>query len=66
MTAIHEVQQILWVETELGEGQVLFLMDYGIHENTIYIVALQETREIKHFTSEQIRICKNHTLEMDK
>lgn len=66
MTAIHEIQQVLWVETPLGEGQAIFLMDYGIHENTIYIVALQDTREIKHFTSEQIKICKNHTLDMDK
>jgi len=27
---IHEIQQVLWVETELGDGIALFLMDYGM------------------------------------
>lgn len=61
MTVIHEVQQFLWVETPHGDGQVLFLMDYGPHENTVFIVALETTREIKHYTTTQIKICKNHT-----
>ena len=52
MTVIHEIQQVLWVETPHGE-------------NTIYIVALKETRKIKHYTSEQIKICVNNTLEIE-
>lgn len=64
MTVIHEIQQVLWVETPHGEGQAIFLIDYGPHNNTIYIVALQESREIKHYDSNQIKICKNHTLDM--
>ena len=65
MTVIHEIQQVLWVETPHGEGQAIFLIDYGVHENTIYIVALKETRKIKHYTSEQIKICVNNTLEIE-
>ena len=61
MTVIHEVQQILWVETPHGVGQVLFIMDYGPHENTVFVVALEDTREIKHYTTPQIKICNNHT-----
>lgn len=62
MTAIHELHQVLWVETPHGDGVVLFLIDYGVHENTIYVVALQETREIKHYNSNQIKICNNYTI----
>lgn len=66
MTVVHEIQQFLWLETPHGDGQALFLIDYGPHENTIYIVALQDSREIKHYTSEQVRICKNYTFGMGK
>ena len=62
MTVIHEVQQILWVNTPHGDGQVLFIMDYGPHENTIWIVALEDTNEIKHYNSTHIRLCLNNTL----
>jgi predicted subunit of tRNA(5-methylaminomethyl-2-thiouridylate) methyltransferase len=59
---IHEIQQILWVETELGYGIALFLMDYGLQNNTVWVVALKETGEIKHFDSNQIKLCRNHTI----
>lgn len=63
MTTIHEIKQILWVETPHGEGQALFLIDYGPHQNTIWLVALQGSKEIKHYDSNQIKICTNHTLD---
>jgi hypothetical protein len=62
MTIIHEVQQILWVNTPHGDGQVLFIMDYGPHENTIWVVALEDGNEIKHYNTTQIRLCWNNTL----
>lgn len=61
---IHEIQQVLWVETELGIGIALFLMDYGMQNNTVWVVALEDTGEIKHFDSNQIRLCKNHTINL--
>jgi len=63
MTTIHEIKQILWVETPHGEGQALFLIDYGPHQNTIWIVAIQDSKEIKHYDSNQIKICTNFTLD---
>ena len=66
MTTISEIQQFLWVETPHGDGQALFLLDYGPHENTVFLVALQETGEVKHYTSEQIRICVNYTFGINK
>jgi hypothetical protein len=65
MTTIHEVQQILWVQTAHGNGQVLFILDYGPHENTIWTVALETTGEIKHYNSNQIKLCWNNTLDFN-
>ena len=65
MTAIHEIQQFIWVTTPLGDGQALFLIDYGPHENTIWVVAMQENGIIKHFNSNQIRLCFNNTFEIN-
>lgn len=62
MTVIHEIEQVLWVETPHGMGQALFLMDYGVHENTIWVVALKDSKEIKHYNSRQLKICWNHTI----
>jgi hypothetical protein len=62
MVAIHEMKQVLWVETPHGDGIVLLVMDYGPHENTIWVVANEKTREIKHYNSTQVRLCWNHTM----
>lgn len=61
MTIIHEIQQYLWVTTPMGDGQALFLMDYGPHENTVWVVALEECGSIKHFNANHIRLCCNNT-----
>jgi hypothetical protein len=53
------------VNTPFGEAQVLFLMDYGIHQNTIWICANLKDGKIRHFDSNQINIIVNHTIEMN-
>jgi len=63
--SIHEIQQVLWVTTPLGDGQALFLIDYGPHENTIWVVSLKADGVVKHFSSNQIRVQCNCTLEMN-
>ena len=65
MTIIHEVSQVLKVNTPFGEAQVLFLMDYGIHQNTIWICANSEDGKIRHFDSNQISLVTNHTIGMN-
>jgi hypothetical protein len=62
MPTIHEVNQILTVETPFGEAQVLFIMDYGIHRNTIWICASFSDGKIRHFDTNQINLTSNHTL----
>jgi hypothetical protein len=62
MIAIHEIQQTLWVNTSHGLGQALFLIDYGIHQNTVWVVSLKESGKIKHYDSTQISIERNYTI----
>jgi hypothetical protein len=59
---IHEIKQVLNFDTPHGVGQALFIIDYGVHENTIWVIALKETREIKHYNSNQIKLEHNYTL----
>jgi len=66
MTIIHEVNQVMICETPFGESQVLFIMDYGIHNNTIWICASLKDGKIRHFDSNQINLSCNHTLNFNQ
>ena len=61
---IHEVKQVMWIETPHGLCQVLFLIDYGPHQNTVWVAAAQTDGAIRHYDSNQIRLAKNHTFEI--
>ena len=63
MTAI---QQIITCNTPFGEAQALFIIDYGIHRNTIWVCANFQDGRIRHFDSNQITITSNQTLEFNK
>jgi hypothetical protein len=65
MIAIHEISQLLWVDTPHGTGQALFLIDYGPHHNTIWVISMKEDGVVRHYDSNHIRIEKNHTLEFN-
>jgi hypothetical protein len=49
-----------------GIGQALFIIDYGIQQNTIWVVCLKETGKILHFDSNQLTMTKNNTLELNE
>jgi hypothetical protein len=65
MAKIHELKQVLTANTPFGEAQVLFLIDYGIHRNTIWVCASFEDGKIRHFDSNQITITINYTLDFN-
>ena len=65
MTVIHEIKQVLTVNTPFGEAQALFLIDYGIHLNSIWVCASYSDGKIRHFDSNQITVNINHTLELN-
>ena len=62
---IHEIKQIMFVETPHGIAQALFIIDYGIHENTIWITANKSNGIIKHYNSNQIKLIKNSTIDFN-
>jgi hypothetical protein len=63
--SICELKNVMYVNTPHGKAQVLFLMDYGIHENSIWICANVENGEIKHYNTNQITLCTNHTIDFN-
>jgi hypothetical protein len=65
MTVIHEIQQVLWVTTPHGDGLAIFIIDYGMHENTIWVVAAESDGSIRHYNSNQINFHRNHTIDFN-
>lgn len=65
MTVIHEIQQVMWVDTPHGMGQALFLIDYGVQNNIIFVVALEKDGSVKHYDTNQIFLSTNHTLNIN-
>lgn len=49
------------VETPLGKGQTIFIIDYGMHQNTCWVVALINDGIVKHFDCNDIIISNNFT-----
>ena len=64
MTAIHEIQQILYIDTPHGKGIALFIIDYGPQVNTVWVVTNLETGKIRHYDTNQITVSKNYTLDL--
>ena len=55
----------IMVETPLGTGQALFIIDYGMHQNTGWVVALQSNGIIKHFDCNDVILSTNYTYGMN-
>lgn len=62
---IHEFKNTIWVVTPHGESLALLLIDYGINQNTIWVVANREDGRIRHYDSNQITLSKNHTIDLN-
>jgi hypothetical protein len=44
MTFIHEFNSPIWVQTPLGEGRAILMIDYGQDWNPIFLVHLNDGR----------------------
>ena len=62
---IHEFQQVLWVETPHGDGIAILALDYGLQENMVFLVALQKDGSLKHYNTNQLKLCYNHTVDFN-
>lgn len=58
---ILQLDPFIMVETPLGRGFAIFIIDYGMHQNTCWVVALQKEGIIKHFDCNDIILSPNYT-----
>lgn len=63
---ILQLNPPIWVQTPLGEGWALMIIDYGVDWNTCWVVGLHKGGKVKHFDANDIRICENHTYDIER
>lgn len=56
---ILQLNPTIRVNTPLGDGETLFLIDYHINTNTIWVVRMDNGGKVKHFDSNDIRVWGN-------
>jgi hypothetical protein len=59
---ILQLSPPIWVITPLGSGCALFIVDYSININSVWIVRLDADGNIKHFESNSIFVQANPML----
>ena len=57
--AIHQITPPIYVNTPKGEGDALFLLDYGVNINTVWVVHIHEDSTVIHVDSSDVRIMGN-------
>lgn len=60
--AIHEIQQVMWLDTPNGEVLAKFLVDRGVDADNEWICVVNETGEIWSFLNADVRVSKKYTL----
>ena len=63
---ILQLDTAILVDTPLGQGHAIFIIDYGMHQNTCWVVAVQETGIIKHFDCNDVLLATNYTYGMNR
>ena len=58
---ILELRQPLEAETSLGDVWLILFIDYGPLENSVFVGVVKHTGEVKHFSSNQVKLLKNCT-----
>lgn len=59
---ILQLQPPIWVSTPLGLGVALFIIDYGININTVWVVRLDNNGNVKHIESNDVFVQSNPML----
>ena len=58
---ILQLNPSILVETPLGTGQAILIIDYGMHQNSCWVVALEDSGIVKHFDCNDIILSTNYT-----
>lgn len=59
---IHELRQVIWLETPKGLALAKFLVDRGVDADNEWICIVNETGEIWSFDNSDVLVCKSYTL----
>lgn len=59
---IHELEQMLWLDTSKGLALAKFLVDRGIDSDNEWVCVVNETGEIWSFDNSEVRAVKNITI----
>ena len=62
---ILQLDPAILVDTPIGIGHALFVIDYGMHQNICWVVEIRETSFIKHFYCNDVMSCTNYTYGMN-
>jgi hypothetical protein len=62
---ILQLDPAILVDTPLGKGNAIFIIDYGMHQNSCWVVALQKDGVIKHFDCNDVIMATNYTYAMN-
>ena len=58
---IHELQQVLWMDTPKGLALAKFMVDRGIDSDIEWVTVLNETGQILTFDNSEVLVCKSFT-----
>ena len=63
---ITEFKNPMPVITPIGGGFAIYVRDGGTFENDVWAVALEDGGAIRHFRTDQLRIYKNATFDIEE
>jgi hypothetical protein len=58
---IHEFNNPMPVETDLGYGMLIYVRCGGTFSNDVFAIVLDKDGVIRHFTSDQFKLVRNDT-----
>lgn len=59
MSLIQQLNPPIWVNTPLGEGHALLVIDYGPSINTVWVVHQFDDGRVVHVDSSEVRVMGN-------
>jgi hypothetical protein len=56
---IHELNNVIYVKTPLGDGKAIAWIDYGTELNTVWKVVLHDSGMVRNFYDTEILVLPN-------
>ncbi len=62
---VLQLNPTILVDTPLGRGHAILIIDYGMHQNSCWVVALSDNGVVKHFDANDVVVSTNYTYGMN-